>query len=80
MELSLSDQPKNYEIHVSGRMSNSWSGRVNEMTITPKDEETFLVGKLVDQAALLGVLTTLYDWGYSLISVRQIPDEPQAPD
>ena len=71
MVRAQSDGPFTYEIRVYGRMNASWSGRVNEMTITTGECETWLTGQLADQAALIGVLTTLYDWGYALISVRQ---------
>lgn len=73
------DQPVTYEIRVVGRISAHWSARVNGMTITAGENETLLIGQLADQAALLGVLTALYDWGYSLISVRRVPDPTQLP-
>jgi hypothetical protein len=40
---------------------------------------TELRGELLDQTALLGVLTTLYDLGHSLLAVRCAPAPGQPP-
>jgi hypothetical protein len=37
---------------------------------------TTLVGRLPDQAALIGVLNHLYDLGLALISLECLQDEP----
>lgn len=71
-------QPAVYEIRVSGHLNASWATRLNDMQIVLKDNETWLTGRLVDQAALFGVLTALYDWGYALILVQRIGDPGQA--
>jgi hypothetical protein len=34
---------------------------------------TILVGRLADQAALIGILNTLYDLGLPLLSVEYVP-------
>jgi len=67
--------PATYRIEVQGRLDASWSSRMGGMTITstgPEEEPTVtaLVGQLIDQAALLGVLNFLYDLSLPLISVE----------
>jgi len=52
-----------------------WSARLMGMNITRSNraqngEETTLVGRLPDQAALSGVLNTLYDKQYPVLSVE----------
>jgi hypothetical protein len=59
-------EPAIYRIHVCGRLDNSWSDRVGGMQITEihgSDGKpvTILVGRLPDQAALTGILNSLYE-------------------
>ena len=74
-ELNL-DKPARYRIRVKGILDQSWSGRLAGMTITTTEQEddgpvTTLSGRLLDQAALLGVLNTLYDYYHCpLVSVE----------
>ena len=39
---------------------------------------TTLTGELVDQAALMGVLNSLYDMGYPLLKVERLGPSPPA--
>jgi hypothetical protein len=71
------DQPGTYRIKVHGYLDSSWSDRLGGMTIISKtkgDEPpvTTLYGELVDEAALAGLLSALYDLGYSLQSVKKV--------
>jgi len=64
-------------IKVRGYLESSWSDRLGGLTITTTSEGegstvTTLYGQLVDEAALAGVLSTLYDLGFSLVSVNRI--------
>ena len=66
-----------YRIHVCGVVEDSWTDYFSGMTIRVKDEpeqepETNLTGWVADQAALLGVLSRLHDWGHVLISIEYI--------
>jgi len=70
------DAPTTYRIKIAGYLDNSWSDRLGGMTITSKSKAgeppvTTLSGELVDEAALAGVLSALYDLGYSLQSVKK---------
>ena len=59
--------PAIYRINVLGRLGQEWSERLAGMNITydrrtpDGDEVTILVGRLPDQAALAGVLSSLYE-------------------
>jgi len=63
-----------YRIKVLGHLYASWSPRLEGVNIThvtgPDGEiETLLMGRLGDQAALSGVLNTLYDLRFPVIAV-----------
>ena len=66
--------PATYRIRIKGRLDASWSERLAGMTITTTggirtSNFTTLEGHLLDQAALTGVLNTLYDLQLPLVSV-----------
>ena len=64
-------------------MDPSWSSRLGDMAITVRQAAsqqpvTSLTGELTDQAALLGVLNTLYDMGFPLLRVERLGSPPLA--
>jgi hypothetical protein len=66
-----------YRIQVCGVVGESYADYYSGMTIRIIDEpdqdpETMMTGWLPDQAALLGILNLLNDWGHSLISVEYL--------
>jgi hypothetical protein len=66
-----------YEIIIRGYIGDSW---FDELNVTRQaDSMTTLRGRLIDQAALQGVLRRISDLGMELISVNSIPetDEPR---
>ena len=72
------DKPATYRIQVRGELNRQWSARLAGMSITtdhPNDRETrtTLVGLLKDQAALSGVLNTLYELQLPVVSVECLP-------
>jgi len=62
-----------YEIRVKGTLDESWSDWFGNFTILVRDDETVMVGPVVDQAALHRILTKINDMGLSLISVVRHP-------
>ena len=71
------DCPAIYQIIVQGRIDLTWSDRLEGMTICLTTVEagppvTTLDGKLSDQAALAGVLNTLYELHLPLLSVNRL--------
>lgn len=67
-------EPATCVIRVRGALSSDWSDRMGGMRIivvrTGHRAVTELVGRLVDQAALHGVLAALYELGLPLLSVE----------
>jgi hypothetical protein len=73
------DKPGIYAIHVAGEVDESWSDRLGGLTIvkamTAEEEPkpvSVLIGLLADQAALSGVLDTLYQNRYQLLYVKYL--------
>jgi hypothetical protein len=65
-----------YQIVVQGQLDQNWSTWFEELEISHIEGEvaplTILTGPFVDQAALRGVLTKLWDLRLTLISVTKI--------
>jgi hypothetical protein len=69
------DSPADYQISVQGRIDPTWSDRLEGMTIRQTAVDagtpvTTLQGELQDQAALAGVLNTLYELHLPVLSVE----------
>jgi hypothetical protein len=72
------DRPASYQINVQGKIDPSWSDRLAGMKIRITEEQetqkiTTLEGEVSDQAALMGVLNSLYELHLSIISVVILP-------
>lgn len=72
--------PAVYKIIVAGALSKSWSERLGGMQVNvahakEEDPVTILIGQINDQAALSGVLNTLYDNHLPIISVNMLNDK-----
>ena len=77
------DTPANYRVRVLGPMDKRRSEYLSGMRISSIRRQggpivTTLTGELVDQAALLGVLNSLYDMGYPLLKVERLGPSPPA--
>jgi hypothetical protein len=71
------DQPAHYRISVLGRIDPTMSDLLGSMTISPDTVEadppiTTLEGELADQAALVGVLNTLYELHLLVLLVKRL--------
>jgi hypothetical protein len=76
------EAPASYRIRVQGHLDDSWSDRLGGMVITlafteDKQPMSILIGNLMDQAALAGVMNALYGLHLSVISVELL-DEMQS--
>jgi len=72
--------PAIYRIHVRGRLDASWSNRIGGMQVTETrgtdgQTETILVGRLADQAALSGILNSLYELHLPVMSAECVDSE-----
>ena len=65
-----------YEIRVRGVLDPQWSSWFDGLRVEEEAGrgETVIVGPVVDQAALHGLLTRVRDLGLPLLSVRVIED------
>lgn len=73
-----------YAIHVDGRLDATWSDRLGGLfisTVEADDDsgrpQTVLKGYLPDQAALFGILNTLYNNRYPVTLVRYLRPYPE---
>ena len=63
--------PAGYRIRIRGHLDPSWLAWYDSLTVTAEDDGTTeLVGSLVDQAALFGLLARLRDLGAMLPAVE----------
>ena len=69
----VSSRVYRYEIRLEGHLDSRWAARFDGMTLsTDSDGSTVIEGPVIDQAALHGLLRTLYDLGLPLLSVNQV--------
>jgi hypothetical protein len=71
------DSPATYQIRVQGSMDFNWSDYVGDMHICPDAVEndptvTVLEGRLRDQAALAGVINSLYELHLPILLIRRL--------
>lgn len=71
----LFDGPARYQIRVIGQINESWTDRLEGMAINmgvsdEKKSICTLEGELLDQAALVGVLITLYELHLPVLWVK----------
>jgi hypothetical protein len=60
-----------YRIVVRGRLSERFAAAFGGLRVEPGLAETALVGEVVDQAHLFGVLDRVRDFGLELVRVEQ---------
>ena len=70
--------PSVYHIKIRGYLDDNWSNRLGGMAIEHKTAIrgtpiTVLQGTMIDQAALFGVLNSLYGLGFPILSVDCTP-------
>jgi hypothetical protein len=71
------DSPAAYQISVEGRIDPTWSERLEGMAISLVSTDadypiTTLIGEVSDQAALAGILDTLYELHLPVLSVKRL--------
>lgn len=74
-----------YKITILGQLKSSWSSRLEGMNITHTTRsdgltETILVGRMTDQAALAGILNSLYELHFPILNVHCLDSEYQVFD
>lgn len=71
----FADIPHMYKIRVKGRIDPQWSDWFDAFSITPVDEDSVLMGRVVDQSALHGLISKIRDLGLPLLCLQQMGDE-----
>ncbi len=69
-----------YQIQIQGWIDERWANWFDKLTMTYKDAQdnspvTVLTGSVIDQAALRGILTKIWDLNLTVISVNRIESE-----
>jgi len=77
--------PVKCQISIQGYLDYRWSKDLGDLTIVNEFNRhcrptTLLLGRLVDQAALLGVLNRLYGLGLPLLWVQCLASTNKKPD
>lgn len=70
-------ETEQYEIRLQGQLDQRWSDWFEGFTLTNEsDGTTTLIGPVIDQAALHGLLRRVGDLGVTLISVNVLGTSP----
>jgi len=82
--MEKAEEPLTYRIRVQGILDPNWSEWLESMSIVAERQpdgcdSTVLTGRVVDQAALRGILTRLWDLNLDVISVTRIDREEDKP-
>jgi hypothetical protein len=64
-----------YEIKVRGELDEAWEDWFHGMTITVSGNMTTIRGTIIDQAALRGILSKIWDLNLTLIAVNILDKE-----
>ncbi len=70
--MKFSDRPATYQIRVEGLLDREWADWFDGMMLSYEGNETLLVGKVTDQAALHGLINKLWDLGLTLVSLQRL--------
>lgn len=76
---NTSQRKKSYQIRLKGLIDPKWTGWFEGFTITSCGQgETLLVGAVVDQSALHGLLLKISNLGIPIISINAVEaDSPE---
>jgi len=68
------DEPAPYRIQIQGAVNPQWTDYLGGLEITVNRQRdppiTILSGSVQDQAALMGILDSLYNLGYPILAVE----------
>ena len=64
------DQNVIYEIRISGVLDATWMDWFGGLTMEYQGNETLLIGEVIDQGALLGLLNKIQNLGLLILSVE----------
>lgn len=64
--------PQRYEFRVSGLVSERTRDAFADMTVVDAPPETIILGEVMDESHLHGVLALIQDLGLRVVSVNQV--------
>jgi hypothetical protein len=64
--------PQRYEFRVAGLLSERTRGAFPDMTVVDVEPETIILGEVVDESHLHGVLALIQDLGLRIVAVNQV--------
>ncbi len=64
-------------IEIKGHLDKHWTSWFENMNIEYRDENTLLTGKVIDQAALHGLIANIGALNLTLISVNTVSNEDE---
>jgi hypothetical protein len=71
-----------YRIRVQGQLGQEWEAFLGGLTLSWREpDQTLLIGQVIDQAALHGILNIIRDLGLPLLEVLNLePEESEEAD
>ena len=77
MSREINSEATTYQIRIKGHLGPEWSDWFGGLDISLDDNgDTLLIGPVVDQAALHGLLRKVRDLGMPLVSVSPAEEQP----
>ena len=77
MSREINSEATTYQIRIKGHLGREWSDWFGGLDISLDDNgDTLLIGQVVDQAALHGLLRKVRDLGMPLVSVSPAEEQP----
>jgi hypothetical protein len=64
-----------YSIVVRSKLSERYASAFEGMKMETKDGQTILIGEIIDQPHLFGILDRINSLGLELLSVQALPDD-----
>ncbi len=65
-----------YRIRIAGQLDARWAEWFEGLAVTLDGDDTLITGRVVDQAALHGLLKRVRDLGMPLVSVGPVEPDP----
>ena len=69
-----------YKIVVKGELTERFAGAFANMNMEAKRGQTIIMGQIVDQSHLYGILNRISGLGLQLVSVQALPEYAQCED
>lgn len=71
----LPEETLRYEFRVAGLLSDRTRDAFPDMTVVDAPPDTVIVGAVIDDAHLHGVLAVIQDLGLRVVSVHEVPTD-----